>query len=299
MLNWKKITNYELPGWVLRPGCVIINIAKQFVKHGCMRRSAALTYATLLALVPLMTASFVLVKALPIASKWGTQIQQFIFSNFVTTSAQSVNTYLSSFAEQASRLSKPSIAFLFVTAMLLLYNIEQSLNDVWEVKKRRTGIISFAFYVLILTIAPVLLALGMGITTYLWSFPLISETAKDWGISKAVLQIVPYFLTFLAFSWVYWLVPNCKVNLRFAFISGFFSMVVFESAKYGFALYVKNFSSYELLYGAWAAIPLFLIWIYFSWAIILAGAVICHQLQVTFGPRCKNIGVDSHEKNYN
>lgn len=245
-----------------------------------MYRAAALTYTTLLALVPLMTVSFLLVSALPIAKGWGNEIQKLILDNFVADSAATIQTHLQIFVSQAAHLSVTSFLFLFFTAVLLLVNIEKALNSIWRVQKTRKSIIAFFFYLAIITLTPVLIAIAMGISAYIWSFPVIANTANDLGLTPRILKFLPYALTFLAFSLLYWVVPNCKVGVKNALGGGLVATILFEGAKYGFGIYIIYFPTYKLLYGALAAIPLFLVWIYVSWSLILLGAVVSYQLKV-------------------
>jgi membrane protein len=97
-------------------------------------------------------------------------------------------------------------------------------------------------------------------------------------VQKIILAAFPYLFTFLAFILIYIIVPNCKVQIRYAATGAFVATIFFEIAKYGFAVYVTNFPFYKLMYGAFSIIPIFLIWLYVSWQIILFGAVICHDL---------------------
>ena len=265
--------------WIIKIWYFCKEVIEQFFVDGCTNRAAALTYTTLLALVPLMTTSFLLISMLPIAQDWGDKIQQIIFSNFVAGSAKTIQAYLQSFTQQASHLSKPSFIFLFVTAILLLVNIEKALNNIWKLKKTRKSFVAFFLYLAFITLTPLLLALGMGISTYIWTLPFISHTAYYLGIAKPILRLLPFLLTFTAFSLLYWIVPNCKVSIKSALGGGFVAMLLFELAKYAFGLYIRYFHTYKLLYGALSAIPIFLVWVYVSWSITLMGAIVAYRLQ--------------------
>jgi membrane protein len=246
----------------------------QFSLDNCAMRSAALAFTSLLAIVPLMTVSFTVMTAFPIFRQFGAQIQNFIFENFVAASAKVVQQHLQQFAGQAANLSATGMIFLVVTAVLMIFNMEQAFNTIWRVKRSRKGIPAFMMYWGLLTFLPILLGIGFAISSYLFSLPFIEGTTEILGLRKPILMVFPYWLTFVAFTVLYITLPNCKVLIRHAMVGGAVATVLFELAKYGFGLYVLNFPTYELLYGTLSAIPIFLLWIYLSWLIVLFGAIV-------------------------
>ena len=253
-------------------------ICKRFQSDGCFSRAGSLAYATLLSLVPLMTVSFLLFTALPIFQEFALKIQEFVINNFVAASAEIVQQHLVKFVAHTSRLSAIGMLFLVLTALLMVFNLEQAFNAIWRAAKRRSLISAFLMYWAVLSLTPILIGIGLLLTTYLFSLPLISEAAQFLGLNKLFLILTPYLSTLLAFSLVYLAVPNCKVKFRDAFIGGIVATVLFELAKQGFVLYITHFSVYRLLYGALAAVPIFLVWIYLCWLITLFGAVVCATL---------------------
>jgi membrane protein len=251
-------------------------IIRQFAKDNCSLRAAALAFTSLLSIVPLMTVSFTVMSAFPFFRGLGGQLQNFIFHNFVAASAEVIQGNLQRFASQAANLSTTGIIFLVVTAVLMVFNMEQAFNVIWRVPRSRKGIPAFMMYWGLITFLPILIGIGFAISSYLFSLPLIEGTTETLGIRKPILTYFPYLLTFIAFTVLYIALPNCKVLIRYAAIGGLVATLLFEFAKYAFGLYVLNFPTYELLYGTLAAIPIFLIWIYLSWLIILFGAVVAH-----------------------
>lgn len=248
----------------------------QYIIDNCPLRSAALAFTSLLSIVPLMTVSFSVMTAFPIFHQLGAQLQNFIFQNFVATSAEIVQANLLRFSQQATNLSYTGMIVLVVTAVLMVFNMEQAFNAIWRVTRSRNNITAFMMYWGLITILPILIGIGFAISSYLFSLPLIEGTTETLGIRKPILSYFPYLLTFIAFTVLYIALPNCKVLVRHAAFGGLVSTILFELAKYGFGFYVLNFPTYELLYGTLAAIPLFLLWIYLSWNIILFGAVVAH-----------------------
>ncbi len=239
----------------------------------CTYRAAALTYMTLLALVPLMVVSFDVLAIFPVSKTLAVSIEHFIFQNFVPATGQVVQDYLESFAAQAKQLSFIGAIFLIVTAILLLFTVEQSFNAIWQIKKHRHGVMAFFVYGFALIIIPILIGIGFAITSYISALPLMAQFLTHIEIENAVFYGLPYLFSSIALVFLYKVMPNCKVRLSAALWAGFLAALLFEVAKIGFTLFVQHFPAYQLLYGALAAIPLFLIWVYLSWLIILWGGV--------------------------
>ncbi|MFN7097857.1 MAG: YihY family inner membrane protein [Gammaproteobacteria bacterium] len=258
--------------------CFIVNVLRRFISDGCFSFASTLTFTALLAIVPLMLVSVSVLAAFPVFAQWGTSIQDFIFTNFVPTSSDAIQSYLLSFVKQAGQLSMVGLALLLVSAVLVLFNIEQAFNAIWRVHRQRKGIIAFLMYWALITLAPLLMGLSLALTSYVISLPFIATTAAKLGLIKLLLAILPFILAVVAFTILYSAIPNCRVPARAAFSSGIIAGILFEVAKYGFAFYLKSFNTYQVIYGALAAIPLFLLWIYISWLIILLGAEVCHSL---------------------
>lgn len=250
----------------------------RFSTDRCFQTAAALTYTSLLSLVPLFTVAFSLLTAFPVFESWSKAIQNFIFANFVPAFGEMVQDYLIRFADQASHLTAVGIIFLVITALLLMQTIDHALNDIWEVRERRENMSVFMVYWAILSLGPLLVGLSLVVTSYLVSLPLFSPAAHNPKIEQLQFSIMPFLLTTSAFTLIYVLVPNRTVCLRHGFIGGLVAALLFELAKKTFAVYVTQLTSYELVYGTFAAVPIFLFWVYISWIIILLGAEITRSL---------------------
>ncbi len=253
-------------------------MVQQFVGDACLTRAAALAYTSLLALVPLMTVSLALLSAFPVFQDVAQKIQNFVFANFVAGSADIVQQHLQSFTDAARHLSPTGLVFLVITAVMMIFNMETDFNAIWRVKKRRHGISAFLIYWAVLTLLPILSGAGVAISTNLGETPLVVEITELLRLKPLFLQFTPDLLTALAFTLLYVTLPNCHVKLRHGICGGVVAMVLFELAKAAFTWYLANFPSYELLYGALATIPIFLLWLYFTWSIILLGAVVAHVI---------------------
>jgi membrane protein len=254
-------------------------LIKQFINNGGIINASALTYTTLFAVVPLMTVTYVMISAIPSINGYGDEIQGWIFANFVPTTGEVMQEYLREFTGQAKSLTGVGVGFLAVTSIMMMRNIEVAFNRIWRVSDQRKGVSSFLLYWAVLSLGPILIGLGLIVTSYIASLPFISDATELVGKGRLLL-FLPVILSSVAFTLLYVAVPNCKVPIRNAFIGGVVVAILFESAKRGFAFYATQFPSYELIYGAFAAVPLFLVWIFISWVIILLGAELTRALTV-------------------
>ena len=258
-------------------GYFVRELVGEFMDKGCQRSAAALTYMTLFALVPLMTVTYSMFSVIPAFSGVADQLQNLIFQHFVPESGAEVQEYLSDFSSQARSLTFAGVGMLVVTAYLMLTNIERTFNTIWGVKHGRRGLSSFLLYWAVLSIGPLLLGAGLVISTYLLSLKLFVSGLEELGVATAFFRLLPLLMTCLAFTLLFAAVPNCHVPVKFAVIGGAVTAICFELMKLGFGYMVAN-SSFELIYGAFAVVPLFLLWINILWMIILAGAVFVRTL---------------------
>lgn len=246
-------------------------VVRRFINDGCQHSAAALTYMTLFALVPLLTVMFTVLSLVPSFAGLSDQIERLILDNMLPSTGAELFSYLREFSSQARRLSGPGIILLVVTAYLMLVNIEKVFNRIWETPGRRTGISSFLVYWAVLSLGPLLLGAGLMINTYLLSLQFVTENQEISGYIYALLEYLPWLMTALAFTLLYKAVPNRQVYFKNAIIGGLVATLVFETAKALFGFIVSN-SSFKSVYGAFSIVPLFLLWTYLSWMIILAGA---------------------------
>jgi membrane protein len=249
---------------------------KRFFKEQYTYRASALAFTTLLSLVPLLTVIVFLVTKFPVFNKINQLAQSYILDNFIPASNTTIQFYLNNFTYQASHLPSLGIIFLLLTAMMLILTIEHTLNDIWDVRWKKRRIFSLMVYWIVLMLAPLLIGAGIFLSTYLFSLSWISSATHELGLKTPLLSSLPLLVNTVIFSLLYIVVPNFNVHWRDGLCGGFIAAGIFELAKIGFAFYLKQFPSYELIYGALAAIPIFLLWLYISWLIILFGALITH-----------------------
>ncbi|MBX9761718.1 MAG: virulence factor BrkB family protein [Pseudomonadaceae bacterium] len=255
-------------------------LLQRFIADQGPNNAAALTYTTLFAVVPMMTVTFSMLSAIPAFQDTGEQIQSFIFRNFVPSAGETLQEYLRSFTTQARQLTWVGVVVLAATAFWMLVTIEKTFNGIWRVRQPRRGVSSFLLYWAILSLGPLLLGGGFAISTYFTSLSLISGPDALLGVQE-LLKFMPLLFSVAAFTLLYATVPNARVPLRHAWLGGLFAATLFEVAKMLFGLYVRLFPGYQLIYGAFATVPLFLLWIYLSWLIVLFGAQLVCNLGVS------------------
>jgi membrane protein len=252
-------------------------MVQQYRAKSCQKSADSLTYVTLFATVPMMTVTYSMFSIIPAFQDLGDQFQALVFDHFLPNSEQDLGKYLKQFSEQARQLTVFGLLFLLISAYLMLKNIEQNFNAIWGVPRGRRGIANFLLYWAILSLGPLLLGAALAMSTYLASFRLLVGTYDSLGVFELIFRLTPWVLTWAAFTLLFAAVPNCKVPVRHAMIGGFFTTLGFQGLKTAFGLIVGH-SSFTLVYGAFAALPLFLLWVNLIWTVILGGAVFVHTI---------------------
>ena len=253
-------------------------IAVRFKQDRCPQMAASLTVTTLLSLVPLITIGLTLFSAFQVFQNFSGQIKNFLLSNMMPeTGGKMISLYVEQFAESAAKLTAVGIVFLALTAMLMMHTIDEAFNTIWNVSKPRTLLQRVLIYWAGLTLAPLLIGGSLSLTSWLAGISMgYVRQVPEFDI--VMLKVVPVLLTTLAFSLMFRVIPNRFVPLSHAFIGGAVAAVAFESMNRAFAYYIEHFPTYKLVYGAFASIPIFLLWIYLSWLTILLGALIASSL---------------------
>ena len=255
------------------------HMVRQFLEHDCLSAAAALTYTTLFAVVPLLAVTYTFFSILPEYADVGDQLQKFIFQNFVPGSSDLLQEKLSEFTDRARNLTAAGFLFLFVTAFLMLVTIEKRFNTIWHVPEPRRGLQRFLLYWGVLSLGPASVVVGMLSSLYLLSLPLVSDL-DTLGIAEVILSYLPVLLSIAGFTILYYAVPNCHVPLHHALLGGFVTMLIFQTALWLFAQ-SSAFFSYDTVYGTFAAVPVFLLWLFLVWVIILSGAIFVRSLSLS------------------
>lgn len=260
----------------------LILMVRQYLDKSCQQSAASLTYMTLFATVPLLTVAYSMFSIIPAFQHLGGEFQTLILSNVLPDQeedvSQDIGQYLTSFSEQARQLTWVGGVFLLVSAYLMLKNIEKTFNAIWGVARGRRGIANFLLYWAILSLGPLLLGAALAMSTYLTSLQLLVGTYDSLGLLQFVFRYLPWLLTWAAFTLLFVAVPNCKVPVRHALVGGLVTTIAFQVLKATFAWAMSN-STYNLVYGAFAALPLFMLWVNIIWMVILGGAVFVHSIK--------------------
>ncbi|MDF2154004.1 virulence factor BrkB family protein [Vibrio sp. CAU 1672] len=236
-----------------------------------------LAYITLLSLVPMLTVLLSILSKFAVFADAGGVLQGYIIDNFVPAAGEAVHTALQEFVANTGKMTAVGGGFLFVAALMLISNIDKNLNYIWQVKKKRRPVFSFSMYWMVLTLGPILVGASIAATSYVTSLKLIEHETIT-GMYNLFLRWLPLLLSFFAFMGLYMLVPNKKVYLAHAAVGALVAALLFELSKKGFALYITQFPSYQLIYGALAAIPILFVWVYLCWLIVLIGAEVTAAL---------------------
>jgi len=275
--NWRNLLNFAR------------FIAARFNQDRCVQIAASLTFTTLLSLVPLLTIALAMFSAFPVFEDFSSQIKGYLINNLMPDIAGRIITqYMQQFTESAMRLTAVGIVFLAVTAMLMMLTIEHAFNTIWRVSRPRPLLKRLVIYWAVLTLAPLLIGASLSLTS--WLVGLSMGYAKQIPIfGVEVLNILPVLFTTLAFAMLFRLVPNSYVPRTHALIGAIVAAIVFESMNHVFGYYISHFNTYKLVYGAFASVPIFLMWIYLSWLTTLLGAVIAASLSHWRAPAAQNL----------
>ncbi|HTD02782.1 YihY family inner membrane protein [Undibacterium sp.] len=242
--------------------------------------AGSLTFTTVLALVPVLTIALAIFTAFPLFNTFRTSLEAYFIQSLMPQAiSNNILGYLTQFATKATRLSAVGGVALMITAVTTLGMIDRAFNQIWQVKRARPWTQSILVYWAIITLGPLLIGVSITATSYLFT-----ATSGVVGsvpfIGGVFYTLVSVFFTTGAFTLLYLSVPNRSVDWRDAAWGGLFAAIAFEIAKRFFAIFVMRFPTYTVVYGALAAVPIFLIWIYLSWLITLIGAVIAAALPI-------------------
>ena len=253
-------------------------VVARFAQDRCAETAASLTFTTLLALVPMITIALTVFSAFPVFEDFSIQIKIYLLKNLMPDSAGIIITqYMQQFADSAARLTAVGIIFLAVTSMLMLLTIEKAFNVIWRVNRPRPMVKRLVAYWAVLTLAPLLIGASLSLTSWLVGMSMGHvKYVPPYGVM--LLKILPVIFATLAFTLLFRLVPNRHVPWKHSLIGALLAAMVFETMSRVFGFFISHFTTYTLVYGAFASVPIFLIWIYLSWGIILFGAVFAASL---------------------
>lgn len=251
---------------------------QRFQADGCTAIAASLSYTSLLSMVPMLAIGLALFAAFPAFASLRGDLINVLANNLAPDLADVATTYLQGFVDKAGQTSAVGVVGIIVTALLLINNIQVAFDRVWGVTSQRSRLHRFPIYWVLLTLGPLLFGASLSITTYVFS---MAGSADFYGVStgmKILTGFLPFLFETVGFSLFYRLMPTRPVRLRDAIAGAAVAALLFEVLKGSFGLYLRHFGGYQVIYGALATIPIFLVWTYLVWVTVLIGAEVAAAL---------------------
>ena len=255
-----------------------ITLRQRFREDHMGLTASSLTFTTSIALVPFFTVALAVFTAFPMFSKLQGALQKWLIQSLIPDNiARQVLGYLTQFSGQASKLGGAGLAVLLVTAIALILTIDRTLNSIWRVRTPRPLTQRVLVYWGVITLGPLVLAASLAVTSYVLSASSGLVGALPVSL-RFLLDVVQFLLVAGGMAALYRYVPNTYVKWAHAWSGGVFVAAGLEIGKKGLAIYLGAVPTYSLMYGAFATLPILLVWIYLSWVIVLMGAVIAAYL---------------------
>jgi len=283
---WKS--DLKKYGPVKRRAFQILKIAllsyRHFVEDKLQLRASALTFFTLLSIVPVLALAFGLAKGFGLDKELEIQLLE-KFAGQEEVLAQSLEFARALLdTTKGGLIAGIGLVFLFYTVMKLLNNIEASFNDIWYVTKQRTMTRKLTDYLSIILLGPILIILANSMTIFITrEIATLTETVTLIGLFKGLifplLRLLPYIVVWILFTLIYMIMPNTTVHFKSALIAGIIAGTTFQLVQWGLLYFGVGVSKYNAIYGSFAALPLFLVWLQLSWLIVLIGSEISYAVQ--------------------
>ena len=241
-----------------------------------LRVASSLSYTSLIALVPLIAIGLAVFSAFPVFNEIRAQLQDTIVQNLMPSISKEISSYFNEFISATAKLTTVGVVGIAVTAILLLSTIENSFNYIFKVYKPRSIKTKITLYWTIITLGPLLYGVGFSLRSYFYT--LQKFMPESMGTDYFLSTMLPNLLTLGSLMMVYILVPNKKVKFTHAFIGAILASIAFFIMRKFFGTFIASSVAYTTLYGALAAIPVLLVWLYFTWAVVIFGAAITAAL---------------------
>ena len=255
-----------------------LTLRERFKEDHLGLTASSLTFTTIISIVPLFTVALAIFSVFPMFGKMQTGLQQLLVDSLIPDNiARQVLSYLGQFATKASKIGWVGALAFLVSALMLILTIDRKLNDIWRVRTTRHLARRIIVYWTLLTLGPLLLGLSLTFSSYVLS------ASKGWvsvlpGGVKVLLDVLEFVVIATGLAAMYRFVPNTQVRWTHALLGGVFTAVGLELAKRGLAWYLAKVPTFSAVYGAFATVPILLIWIYVAWVIVLLGAVVAAYL---------------------
>ncbi|MGI4848954.1 MAG: YihY family inner membrane protein [Janthinobacterium lividum] len=269
--------------------------ARRVAEERLPQVAGSLTYTSVLALVPVLTIALAIFTAFPLFDSFRTALEAYFLRNLMPPNiANTILGYLTQFSTKATRLSAFGAVFLIITAISMIGMVDRTFNRIWRVRSPRPLVQRVIMYWTVITLGPLLLGFSFSVTAYLLTATngLVGASAM---VGSVFYTLVSTLLTWGAFTLLYVVVPNRVIAWPDAAWGGAVAAVAFEISKRLFAIFITNFHTYTMVYGAVAAIPIFLVWIYVGWFITLVGALLSAALPIVKHERWWHVGAPGSE----
>jgi len=264
---------------IARGGHTLLHFARYVVaryrKDHASSVAASLAYTSLLSLVPLLAIALGMLAAFPVFSPLRSQIETWLFTNFVPAVGEVLRDEVNQFIANADQLSAAGIIGLVVTAVMLLVTIETALNAIFRVDRSRSALSRLLVYWTMMTLGPLLVGMSLSVQGYLASLALWQQGMT---MTDHFAAFLPTLFSIAVLTVMYAAIPNRQVPLRDASIGGMVGGLLFAALRLGFAYYITRSGAYTTIYGAVAAVPIVLLWMFLSWVVVLIGAEITASL---------------------
>lgn len=272
----------DKPWWrrtVINQGQILALVVRGFIADGCMLRASALTFTTLLSLVPLLALVFSVLKGFGVQN----ELEPLLLEQLAVGGGEAVTKIVEYINNtNVARLGTYGLVFLIVTVLTLLSNIEESFNSVWGVKETRPMLRRFTDYFSVVTIGPLLMVVAISMTSTLKSQQLVITLTEYEYVGEILLfmfEILPFVVMWLVFAGLYLFMPNVKVSPKAALIGGVFGGTLWQLSQWGYLSFQVGVARYNAIYGTMAALPILMVWIYLSWMIVLLGLEMTYATQ--------------------
>ncbi len=255
----------------------------RFFDDNCSQKAASLTYTTLLSVVPMLAILLVILSTMPVLADVREQVQSFIFNNFLPSYSlrTQISDYINNFAEKSVRLTFVGLGVLLFTTVTTIFTIESAFNQIWRTDEYTVDVNLILRPLVMIVFVPSVLGIAFMATGAIKGLDLLNQQVFGLGINWAIwAQLLSFIITIMGFAGMYWFIPKAQVPWKNALIAGSIIAIIFEATRRLFGFAIVNFTSYEAIYGAFAVLPVFLLWVYISWNLILLGVEISYTLTI-------------------
>ncbi|WP_368562838.1 YihY family inner membrane protein [Pseudoxanthomonas sp. UTMC 1351] len=260
-----------------RAGTFARFLAKRFLDERLFQAAAALAYTTLFALVPLAMVVFGVLSAFSAFQEWSDQLRDYVFANFVPGAAEDLKDTLNIFLSNTGKLTALGVVALMISLLITLNSIEATFNRIWRVSSARPKLSRFLVYWTVLTLGALMAAASLALSARFYALPVFATTGGRL-LQNLSLSVAPMVIELVAITAIYRVVPHRTIKWRYAIAGALLATALLELIKWALGIYLGSFNTYQKVYGALAAAPILLLWIYLCWVAVLLGASLASSM---------------------